>query len=85
MKLDYDMSADDEYLDIWVYYSVGKREWEMSLYRDKKTLAISTPQYTYSPNAQASFEEVKRLPKRVQRYFDSVMNKVKTLLILGSD
>lgn len=85
MKLDYDMSADDEYVDIWVHCSVGKREWEMHLYRDKATLAISKPMYQYSPNVQTSFEEVPRLPKRVQRYFDAALPQAKTLLILGSN
>ena len=82
MKIDYDMSADDEYVDIWVYHSVRNRAWEMHLCRDKATLTISEPMYQYSPNDQSSFEEVKHVPKRVQAYFDSVINKAKTLLIL---
>lgn len=85
MKLDYDMSDTDEYTDIWVHCSVGNREWEMHLFRDKGTLVISAPMYQYSPSVRMSFEEVTRLPKRVQRYFDAAMPKAKTLLILGSN
>jgi hypothetical protein len=85
MKLYYDMSEADDYVDIWVHCSVGKREWEMHLYRDKETLAISAPMYQYSPNVQTTFEEVTRLPKRVQRYFDAALPQAKTLLILGSN
>ena len=81
-KGSYDISADDEYVDIWVRYSLGQRDWEMHLYRDKETLAISAPMYRYSPNDQTEFKEVKRIPKRVQRYFDNAINKAKTLLIL---
>lgn len=85
MKLDYDMSSDDEYTDIWVQYAAGDREWEMHLYRDRATLVISKPMYQYSPNRSEPFEEVTRLPKRVQRYFDDALPQAKTLLILGSN
>lgn len=85
MKFKYEMSQDDDGTDIWVQYVSGEREWEMHLYRDKATLAISKPMYQYSPNVQTSFEEVPRLPKRVQRYFDDALPQAKTLLILGSN
>lgn len=85
MKLDYDISEADDYVDIYVYYVVGDRSWQMNLYRDKETLAISTPAYQYSPNHHESFDEVPRLPKRVQAYFDAEMPKIKTILILGSN
>lgn len=85
MKLDYDMQQTDDYVDIYVYYVVGDRSWELHLYRDMETLYISNPVYQYSPNSRTSFEEVTRLPKRVQRYFDDVTDQAKTLLILGSN
>jgi hypothetical protein len=85
VKLDYDMQQADDYVDIYVYYVVGERSWQMHLYRDLETLGISTPAYMYSPNHHESFDDIPRLPKRVQAYFDSVMPKVKTLLILGSN
>lgn len=85
MKLEYDMSADDEYVDIWVYCGVRQREWQMTLYRDKSTLFISQPAYLYSPNKTEPFDNALRLPKRVQDYFDTALPQAKTLLILGSN
>jgi hypothetical protein len=85
MKFEYDMSQDAEYVDIWVQFSVRKRDWEMHLYRHRGTLFISKPMYQYSPSVNEPFEEVERLPKRVQAYFDNALPKAKTLLILESD
>ena len=85
MKLEYDMSQDAEYVDIWVQFSVRKRDWEMHMYRHKHTLYISKPLYQYSPNTTEPFEEVPRLPKRVQAYFDAALPKARVLLILGSN
>lgn len=85
MKIDYDLRQEDDYVDIYVYYVLGDRSWQMHLYRDRETLCISNPAYMYSPNHHESFYDVPRLPKRVQAYFDSIMTKVKTLLILGSN
>lgn len=85
MKLDYDLTHSDDYVDLWVYYAVRQREWQMQIYRDRETLVISRPTYLYSPNRYESFEDVPRVPKRVQDYFDAAMPKARTLLILGSD
>lgn len=85
MKLDYELTRDDDYVDITVYYRVGQREWYMNLYRDKETLRISHPAYMYSPNVQEPFDDVPRIPKRVQAHFNAAMPKVKTILILGSN
>ena len=85
MKFEYDMSETDDYVDIWVPFSVRKRDWEMHMYRNLETMAISEPRYSYSPNNAEPFDEVERIPKRVQRYFDAAMPKAKTLLILGSN
>lgn len=85
MKLDYDLTSDDEYTDIDVYYFVGAREWRMRMYRDSKTMEIVDPTYEYAPTKYDSFEEVSRIPKRVQDYFDSVVEKAKVILILGDD
>jgi len=64
---------------------VGGREWKMSMYRCKETLAITKPLYEYASTKYDSFEEVPRIPERVQRYFDDVTDQAKTLLILGSN
>lgn len=85
MKFKYEMSQDDDGTDIWVQYVRGEREWEMHMWRDRETLAISAPMYQYSPGPATIFEEVKRIPKRVQRYFDAALPQAKTLLILGSN
>lgn len=85
MKLDYHLWGDADYTDIDVFYSVGAREWRMRMYRDKDTLKIVAPTYEYAPTRYDSFEEVSRLPKRVQAYFDSVVEKAKVILILGDD
>ena len=85
-KLDYHLwHGDDGYTDIDVYYSVGEREWRMRMYRDSETLSIAAPTYEYAPTRHDSFEEVSRLPKRVQAYCDSVVEKAKVILILEND
>ena len=85
MKLDYDLQPADDYVDIYVYFVRGDRSWQMHMYRDRESLYISNPAYMYSPNHHESFDDVPRLPKRVQAYFDSIMEKVRVLLILGSN
>ena len=84
-KIDYDLWQSDDYVDISVFCMVGHREWKMSMYRCKETFVITKPLYEYASTKYDSFDDVPRLPKRVQAYFDSVMPKVKTLLILGSN
>ena len=85
-KIDYHLwHGGDGYTDIDVYYSVGEREWRMRMYRDSETLQIVAPTYEYAPTKHDSFERVKRIPKRVQAYFDSVVEKAKVILILGDD
>ena len=85
MKIDYELTYDGDYVDVTVYYKVGHREWYMNLYRDRQTLCISKPTYMYAPNIQEPFDDVPRLPKRVQAHFDRAMPKAKTILILGSN
>ena len=84
-KIDYDLWQDNDYVDISVFCMVGGREWKMSMYRCKETLAITNPLYEYASTKYDSFEEVPRIPKRVQAYFDAAMPQAKTLLILGSN
>ncbi len=86
MKLDYHLwHGGDGYTDIDVFYSVGEREWRMRMFRNSKTLAIAKPDYEYAPTRHDEFRQVSRLPKRVQAYFDSVIEKAKVILILGDD
>lgn len=82
MKYYYIWRGNDGYLDIDVYFAVRNREWRMRMWRDIDTAVIAAPTYEYASTPHDSFEEVPRIPKRVQAYFDSVVEKAKVLLIL---
>lgn len=86
MKLDHYVWKDEEYVDLEVYFAVRQREWRMCMfkykYNSKGVTGMTRPTYQYAPTRTDSFEEVPRIPKRVQAYFDSVMDKAKAILIL---
>jgi hypothetical protein len=85
MKFDYELTQQDDYTDISVFYDDGDESWCMDLSRDMVELTIDPPAYYHSPAGKYPYEPIvwDALPDRVQDHFNKYLRKAKTILILG--
>jgi hypothetical protein len=87
MKFEYELTQQDDYTDISVYFDDGDESWCMDISRDMVELTINPPAYQYSRSSTYNYEPIAwdDLPERVQQHFNKYLRRAKTILILGGD
>lgn len=87
MKFEYDLTYQDDYIDISVFYDDKDESWCMDISRDMIELTIDEPAYFYSSSREYTYEPIAwdDLPERVQQHFNKHLRKAKTILILGDN